>query len=89
MVAFGVLMMAACDGGLTEVNENPNAPEVVPVENLLLKNLWDIAANGGGRGVFGQWSQMYHGENWAQHLGQPIYNDEDRYTPRPGINEAI
>ena len=88
-VAFGVLTAAACDQGLTEVNENPNAPEVVPVENLLLKGIWDVSANNGGRGTFGQWTQMYHGENWAQHLGQPIYNDEDRYTPRTNINQNI
>lgn len=87
--AFAVLMLAACNTGLTSVNENPNAPEVVPVENLLLKGIWDVSANNPGRGVFGKWSQFYHGENWAQHLGQPINNDEDQYTPRAGINENI
>ncbi len=88
-IALGVLMAAACDQGLTEVNENPNAPETVPVQNLLLKGIWDVAANQPGRGTFGQWSQMYHAENWAQHLGQPIYNDEDRYTPCPTLNANI
>ena len=88
-VGFGVLVATACDSGLTEVNENPNAPEVVPVENLLLRGIWDVAAPSNGMGAFGQWAQMYHGENWAQHLGQPIYNDEDQYTPRPGVDESI
>ena len=88
-VAFGILIVAACGDGLTETNENPNAPEVVPVENLLLKGIWDVVANRGGRGAFGDWTQIRHGENWAQHLGQPIYNDEDKYTPRAGVNENV
>ena len=88
-VAFGILMVAACGEGLTDINENPNAPEVVPIENLLLKGIWDVVANRGGRGAFGDWTQIRHGENWAQHVGQPIYNDEDKYTPRPGVNELV
>lgn len=80
---------SACDSGLTSVNENPNAPEVVPVENVLLGGIWDVASNAGNRGVFGQWTMLYHAENWAQHLAQPVYNDEDLYEPRDGIPTNI
>lgn len=84
-LALGVFLVGGCDQGLTGVNENPNAPEEVPVNNLLLGGIWDVAQNQGARGVFGQWTMLYHAENWAQHVAQPVYNDEDRYTPRAGI----
>ncbi len=87
--AIAVLIATGCDQGLTEVNVNPNAPETVPIQNLILGGIWDVAANGGNRGVFGQWTQLYHGENWAQHIAQPVYNEEDTYTPRGGIPDAI
>lgn len=87
--AVAVLIASGCDQDLTDVNKNPNAPESVPVENVLLGGIWDVAANGGNRGAFGQWTQLYHGENWAQHIAQPVYNDEDQYTPRGGIPENI
>lgn len=86
---LGTVVVGACDQGLTGVNENPNAPEEVPVNNLLLGGIWDVAQNPGARGVFGQWTMLYHGENWAQHLAQPVYDDEDRYTPRAGIPGQI
>lgn len=93
LAAVPALMLAiaasACDDGLTDINQNPNAPEDVPLGNVLLGGIWDVAANGPARGFFGQWTMMYCGENWAQHVAQPIYNDEDRYTPRTGIPTAI
>lgn len=79
----------ACEDGLTEINENPNAPEDVPVGNVLLGGIWDVVANAGNRGAFGQWTQLYHAENWAQHLAQPVYNEEDRYQPRDGVPTNI
>ena len=84
-LALGLLVVSACDSGLTEVNENPNAPEAVPVNNLLLGGVRDVLQNSGRRGYFGQWTMLYHAENWAQHLAQPVYNDEDKYTPRAGV----
>lgn len=74
-----------CESDLTEINANPNAPEEVPVGNVLLGGIWDVVANAGNRGAFGQWAMLYHGENWAQHLAQPVYNDEDFYVPRDGV----
>ena len=86
-LALAVMAVGGCDRGLTKVNVNPNAPETVPVTNLLLGGIRDVAATGGERGVFGQWTQLYVGENWAQHIAQPVYNDEDQYTlsGHPGI----
>ncbi len=81
--------LGACEDGLTEINQNPNAPEDVPVANVLMGGIWDVTANAGNRGAFGQWTQLYHGENWAQHVAQPVYNDEDRYTPRSGVVPVI
>lgn len=83
------LSVGACEDGLTEINRNPNAPEDVPVENVLLGGIWDVMANAGNRGAFGQWTQLYHAENWAQHVAQPVYNDEDLYTPRSGVPTNI
>jgi hypothetical protein len=87
--AFAVLTAGGCDRGLTDVNLNPNAPETVPVENLLLGGIWDVTANQGNRGVFGDWTQLYHSANWVQHFAQPVYNEEDVYTPRGSIVEAL
>lgn len=88
--AFAVLIASGCEQDLTEINENPNAPESVPVQNLLLGGIWDVSANSGNRGVFGTWTQLYHAENWVQHVAQTGQgDDEDRYTPRGGIPENI
>jgi hypothetical protein len=84
MVAAG-----ACDDGLTEVNQNPNAPEDVPVAVLLASGIWDAVDSNTGTGAFGPWTTLYHTELWAQHVAQAAYNDEDRYTPRSGIPTAI
>ena len=81
--------MAGCDEGLTEVNENPNSPEVVPVQAVLSSAIWDLVASNGGYGVFGEWTTLYHLNTWAQHTAQSAYNDEDNYTPRSGIDENI
>lgn len=81
--------LAGCDQDLTEINENPNSPEVVPVGAVLSSGIWDLVSNLPGRGVFGEWTTLYHTNLWAQHLAQSAYNDEDGYTPREGINENI
>jgi hypothetical protein len=88
-LALVAMTASACDSGLTEVNENPNAPENVPVNNLLLGGIRDVIQNGGERGAFGKWMMLYHSGNWAQHVAQPVYNDEDQYTPRAGIPDLI
>ena len=44
-LAIGMLAVSACDNGLTEVNQNPNAPENVPLNTVLLRGMWDINNN--------------------------------------------
>ena len=88
--ALSLLVAAgACDDGLTDINRNPNAPEDVPVENILASGIWDAVDSNGGTGAFGPWTTLYHTSLWAQHVAQSSYNDEDRYTPRAGIPTAI
>lgn len=88
-LALSVLAVSGCENGLTDINKNPNAPESVPMNNVLLRGMWDIANNSAERGYFGRWVMLQHAENWAQHLAQPVYNDEDQYIPRPGIPENV
>jgi hypothetical protein len=80
--------VTACDEGLTDVNRNPNAPEVVPIQNVLANGMIR-AVGGNGVGSHGEWMMLYHTSLWPQHLAQPVYNDEDKYTPRAGIPVAI
>lgn len=81
--------LTACDNDLTEINQNPNNPEVVPVEAVLSSAIWDLVANNGGRGTHGEWTSLYHLNTWAQHTAQSAYNDQDHYVPREGINENM
>jgi hypothetical protein len=89
VLAFGMLAVSGCQTDLTKINENPNAPETVPLNNVLLRGLWDIANNSAERGYFGRWLMMQHSQNWVQHVAQPVYNDEDQYIPRAGIPEQV
>ncbi|MDR0787779.1 MAG: SusD/RagB family nutrient-binding outer membrane lipoprotein [Gemmatimonadota bacterium] len=82
-------VVSGCDLGLTGININPNNPEKVPVESLLSGGIWTLVSNSAGRGVMGEWTTLYHTTIWSQHLAQSAYNDEDRYTPRAGLNESI
>jgi len=89
MLALGMLAVSACETDLTKINENPNAPLVVPLNNVLLRGVWDVANNSAERGYFGRWIMLQHAGNWAQHLAQPVYNEEDKYIPRADIEENI
>jgi hypothetical protein len=85
-----MMAFSGCETDLTKINENPNAPETVPMQNILLRGIWDVANNSAERGYFGRWVLLHHSENWAQHLAQPVYNDDgDNYVPRAGIPENV
>ena len=75
------LGLGACDNGLTEINENPNAPEQVPGEYLLANAIAD-AVGSNPHATHGVWYGLYMTDIWSQYLAQSQYNDEDRYTPR-------
>jgi hypothetical protein len=75
-----LLATAGCDEGLTDVNINPNEPEVVPAQNVLANAL--VTGVGGSWGTHGIWSGFYLLNMWAQHLSAPTYQTEDQYGPR-------
>lgn len=88
-LAVGMVVVSGCETDLTKINTNPNAPETVPLNNVLLRGVWDIANNSVERGYFGRWLAIQHSQNWTQHLAQPVYNNEDYYVPRADIPENV
>ncbi|HEX2095428.1 MAG TPA: SusD/RagB family nutrient-binding outer membrane lipoprotein [Longimicrobiaceae bacterium] len=76
VVALAVAV-GACDEGLTDLNQNPNAPTDVPAD-LILRNAVQSVANT-ALGVGMSWN---HAGLWAQHVAQIQYAEEDRYQPR-------
>jgi hypothetical protein len=86
---LAVVAAGGCDDGLTEINRNPNAPEQVPANYVLASGIWNSVVSGGSAGSHNTWTMLYHTSLWPQHVAQPVYFTEDRYTPRPGIPEQI
>lgn len=81
--------MGACDNGLTDINRNPNSPEVVPVEFLLAGGIWTTVVSSGSAGFHNSWTMLYHTSLWSQHVAQSYEFVQDRYSPRPGISSQI
>jgi len=79
--------LGACDQGLTEVNKNPNAPEVVPAQHLLAQAI--VSSAGSTYGSHGVWYGLYLTNIWSQQAAEVKYNDEDRYVPRPTQLEGV
>jgi len=71
LVGLG-LAAAACSDGLTDINENPNAPTSVPAQ-FLLPSAIQVAVNN----VFGTGQMLQHSGVWAQHFAQIQYPDEE------------
>jgi hypothetical protein len=69
----------ACSDGLTDINNNPNAPTSVPVEFLL-----PTAIQGAVEAAYGSWQLLSHTSIWPQHTVQIQYPDEERGLVRPG-----
>jgi hypothetical protein len=82
-VAALALSLSACDSGLTEINENPNAPEEVGPELLFPQGT--VSAVQTIRG--GGWD-LHLTSLWAQHFAKIQYVDEDFYEIRPTSNES-
>jgi hypothetical protein len=78
------ISMAACDRGLTEVNENPNDPADAPSKFLIVQAIRETA----NRSVAGTMNYRYAGV-WAQHFAEIQYSDEDRYKFRPGDLDGL
>ena len=77
------LSMSACDEGLTDLNENPNAPEEVGPELLFPQGVTSAVGN-----VRGSNADLHLTSLWAQHFSKIQYVDEDWYQIRPQNNEA-
>ena len=82
-VAALALALSACDQGLTEINENPNAPEDVGPELLFPQGTVSAVQTIRGSG----WD-LHLTSLWAQHFAKIQYVDEDFYEIRPTSNEG-
>jgi hypothetical protein len=79
-----VLAIGACDEGLTEANENRNAPEDVAPEFLLPQSIRSAVEQ-----TFGDFFMLSHTGIWPQHLVQLQYPDEEEGLIRPGSMETF
>lgn len=90
ILARGALLLtlsmgvAACDEGLTEVNQDPNAPTDVPAQYLLPQ-----AIRSGVENTFDSWMNLSHTSVWAHHDAEIQYPDEEEGQVRPGNMEAF
>lgn len=70
-------MFTSCDNGLTELNENPNSPEIVPtytIFNGATRYLISTARDG--------WWSARMSMPWMQYTAQINYTEEDKYQYR-------
>ena len=71
LVAGLVLAAGACDNGLVEANEDPNAPTDVGAEFLVPQSIRAAVEQ-----TFGAGQMLSHTATWAQHAVQIQYPDE-------------
>jgi Starch-binding associating with outer membrane len=72
LLAGLVLAIGACDEGLTEVNENPNAPTDVGAQFLLPQSIHQSVG-----ATFGAGQMLSHTAIWPQHAVELQYPDEE------------
>lgn len=77
LVAGLVLGTAGCDDGLTEANENPNAPTDVAAQFLLPQSI-----RGAVEQTFGAGQMLSHTSIWPQHAVEIQYPDEEQGNVR-------
>lgn len=73
------LLAAACDNGLTGLNDNPNAPTQVSPQYLFPNGVTSTVQSIRGGGFDLTFTSL-----WAQHIAMDRFTDEDRYSMRPG-----
>ena len=83
LVAGLVLVMSACDEGLTEINLNPNAPTDVGAQFLLPQ-----AIRASVEATFGSSQMLSHTAIWPQHAVQLQYPDEEEGIVRASSMQA-
>jgi len=72
-----VWALGACDEGLTDINNDPNAPTAVPVDFLLPQSI-QVAV----QQAFGAGEMLQHTAIWPQHFVQIQYPDEEQGQDR-------
>ena len=72
-----VASAAACDQGLTDLNNNPNQPTVVSAEYLFTNATEAAVTRALGAGLHMDLTAL-----WAQHYGEMRYTEEDRFELR-------
>jgi hypothetical protein len=81
MLLSGLVMLAgACDEGLVEINDNPNAPTDVGAEYLLPQSMRSAVENS-----FDSWMMFHHTSIWSQQTVQIQYPDEETGQVRPDV----
>lgn len=68
---------AACDDGLTDLNQNPNQPTVVSPEYLFTNATEAAVTRAMGAGLHMDLTAL-----WVQHYGEMRYTEEDRFELR-------
>src|SRR5688500_3311769 len=82
-----VLAAGGCEDGLTDINLNPNEPEIVPAENLLANAI--VLGVGGEYGTNGSVSGLFLFNLWGQNMAAQNFNEEDKYVTRSSQASAI
>jgi hypothetical protein len=83
-VLVGLVWVAsACDSGLTDVNENPNAPTDVPAGFLFAQSIQTAVQQ-----TFDAGLMLQHTSIWPQHFVQLQYPDEETGEVRPARMEG-
>lgn len=83
VIAAFALGASACDDGLAELNENPNAPTDVPAQYLLPQATQSTIEMVHGAGFNLTFTGLF-----AQHWGKIQYTEEDLYILRPETIDA-
>ncbi|MGH7575166.1 MAG: hypothetical protein ACREM1_08580, partial [Longimicrobiales bacterium] len=81
VLAALLLALSACDEGLTELNEDPNAPTDVDAAFILPRAIQSTVEYAG----LNTWVTLEFTGLFAQHWAKIQYTEEDRYELRPGI----
>lgn len=79
VVALSVTVVGGCDQGLTEINRNPNSPDLATADQL-----FPNAVTASVTRIFGSGLHMGMTALWAQHYAQHRYTGTDLYDVSDG-----
>ena len=75
------LVSSACDNGLADINDNPNAPTDVPAQYLLPEAIVSMVEFGDNN----TWYTLEYAGLFTQHWAKIQYTDEDQYSLRDNV----